>query len=102
MENQDFKISINTVWYLVIANFLFTVAGAFAKILHWEFSRSLLTISIILFFATFIIVLSDILKNKVYNKTFWIMSMFILPSISPIIYMLRRNKLILHESKFGR
>lgn len=102
MGNQDFKISTKTVWGLVIGNFIFTVVDALVKILHWEFSQSLLTISLILFFSTFIIVLSDILKNKVYNKTFWVMSMFILPSISPIFYILRRNKLILHESKFDR
>ena len=102
MENQDFKISTKTVWGLVIGNFIFTIVSAFAKIMHWEYSQLLLTISLILFFSTFIIVLSDIIKNKVYNKTFWVMSMFILPSISPIFYILRRNKLILHESKFGR
>jgi len=102
MENQDFKVSIKTVWGLVIGNLIFTIVGAFAQIQHWEFSQLLLTICLIFFFSTFIIILSDILKNKVYNKTFWVISMFILPSISPIFYILRRSKLILHESKFGR
>lgn len=102
MENQDFKVSIKTVWCLVIGNFIFSIVGAFANIQHWEFYEVLLTISLILFFSTFIIVLSDIIKIKVYNKTFWVMSMFILPTISPIFYIIRRSKLIQHESKFGR
>ncbi len=102
MENQDFKIGIRKVWFLVIGNLIFTIVGALAKIGHWDFSQLFLTVGLILFFSTFIIVLSDIVKNKIYNKTFWVMSMFILPSIAPIIYIIRRNKLILHESKFGR
>jgi len=102
MENQDFKVSIKTVWSLVFGNLVFTILGAFTKIQHWKFSEVLLTICLILFFSTYIIVLSDIIKNKVYNKTFWVISMFILPTISPIFYIIRRSKLIQHENKFGK
>jgi len=73
---------------------LLTVLGAFAKIQHWEYSQILLTIGLMLFFSTWIIILSDMVKNKIYNKTFWIMTMFIMPSISPIFYIIQRNKLI--------
>ena len=95
MESQDFKIGIKTVWVFVIGNFILTTIGAFAKIQHWGFSQILLTVGIILFFSTWIIVISDMTKSKVHNKTFWIMSMFIIPTISPLIYLIQRNKLIL-------
>jgi|TARA_B110000483_G_scaffold94991_1_gene116818 hypothetical protein len=36
MENQDFKIGIKTVWFLVVGNLLLTLFGALAKIQHWE------------------------------------------------------------------
>lgn len=95
MENNNFKISIKTVWVLVIGSLLITAFGAYTKIQHWGSSQLLLTIGIILFSSTWIIVISDMAKNRIYNKTFWIMSMFILPSISLLIYLIRRNRLII-------
>jgi hypothetical protein len=101
MNNQDFKISFKTVWFLVVGNILLTVFGAFAKIQHWEYSQILLTIGLMLFFSTWVIILSDMVKNKIYNKTFWIMTMFIIPSIATILYMIQRNKLIRLGGKLG-
>lgn len=101
MNNQDFKISFKTVWFLVVGNILLTVFGAFAKIQHWEYSQILLTIGLMLFFSTWGIILSDMVKNKIYNKTFWIMTMFIMPSIATIFYMIQRNKLIRLGEKIG-
>lgn len=101
MNNQDFKISFKTVWFLVVGNFLLTLVGAFAKIQHWDYSQILLTIGLMLFFTTWVIILSDMLKNKIYNKTFWIMTMFIMPSIATIFYMIQRNKLMRLGEKLG-
>ena len=101
MNNQDFKISFKTVWFLVVGNILLTVFGAFAKIQHWEYSQILMTIGLMLFFSTWVIILSDIVKNKIYNKTFWIITMFIMPSIATIFYMIQRNKLIRLGEKLG-
>lgn len=101
MNNQDFKISFKTVWFLVVGNILLTVFGAFAKIQHWEYSQIVLTIGLMLFFSTWVIILSDMVKNKIYNKTFWIMTIFIMPSIATIFYMIQRNKLIRLGEKLG-
>ena len=101
MNNQDFKISFKTVWFLVVGNILLTVLGAFAKIQHWENSQILLTIGLMLFFSTWVIILSDMVKNKIYNKTFWILTMFIMPTIATIFYMIQRNKLIRLGQKFA-
>ena len=94
MENQELKIGIKTVWFLVIGNFLLTILGAFAKIQHWESSQFFLTVGLMLFFSTWIIILSDMVKNKIYNKTFWILTMFIMPTIATIFYLIQRNKLL--------
>lgn len=101
MKNQDFKIGLKTVWILVIGNFLLTMVGALAKIQHWEFSQILLSMGLMLFFSTWIIILSDMVKNNIYHKTFWILTMFIMPSISTIFYLIRRNKLLRLEQKFA-
>jgi hypothetical protein len=101
MQNQDFKIDIKTVWVLVIGNFLLTIIGAFAKIQQWEFSQILLTVGLMLFFSTWVIILSDMVKNKIYNKTFWILTMFIMPTISTVFYLIQRNKLLRLGHRFS-
>jgi len=101
MENQDFKIGIKMVWFLVIGNFLLTVLGALAKIQEWEFSQLFLTIGLMLFFSTWIIILSDMVKNKIYNKTFWVLTMFIMPTIGTIFYLIQRNKLLRLGQRFS-
>jgi len=94
MGNQDFKISFKTVWFLVIANTLLIIIGAFAKLQDWDGSQILLTIGLMLFFSIWVIILSDMVKNKIYNRTFWILTMFIVPPFSIIFYMIQRNKLM--------
>jgi len=101
MENQDFEIGIKATWFLVIGNPLFTIAGAFAKIEHWDYSQVLLSLGLILFLTTLVIMIRDINRSKIHDKEFWIMFMFILPSISPILYMTRRTKMIKLRRKFG-
>ncbi len=101
MKNQDFKISIKTVWLLVIGNLLLTIVGALVKIEHWEFSQIFLTVGLIVFFTTWIIVVSDMVKNKVYNKTFWIFTMFVIPTIAIILYLIQRNKSLRYEQRFS-
>ncbi len=100
MENQDFKISCKIVWILVIGNFLLTFIAAYAKIQQWDFAQILLNGGLILLFSTWIIVFSDMLKSKIYNKPFWIISMIILPNISPLFYIIQRTRLIRLGSKF--
>jgi len=94
MENIDFKISIQAVWGLIVGSFFLTLTSAFAKIQHWESAQFLLILGLLFFFSTWIIVISDMAKNKIYNRIFWIISMFILPAVAPIIYLLRRNHLL--------
>ncbi len=101
MENQDFKIGIKTVWVLTIGNLLLIGLGALAKIQHWEFSQFFLTVGLMLFFPAWIIILSDMVKNKIYNKTFWIMTMFIMPFIATFFYLIQRNKLFRLGQKFS-
>ena len=101
MENQYFKIGVKTVWFLVIGNLFLTIIGALAKIQQWEFSQIFLTVGLMLFFSTWIIIISDMVKNKIYNKTFWIITMFIIPSITTIFYLIQRKKLLRLGQKFA-
>lgn len=100
MENQNFKVSSKIVWILVIGGFIISFIAAFAKNQHWNLSQLLLNIALIFLFSAWIIVFSDILKNKIYNKTFWIISMIILPNISPLFYLIQRTRLLRLGNRF--
>lgn len=49
-----------------------------------------------LFIYLFLVILSiiDMNRNKIYDKTFWIISLIILTPISGVIYMIQRDRLI--------
>lgn len=102
MNNFDFKISNKLVWALVIGYILFAIVGTIFKIQHKECSQLIFTGVIIFYFSTWIIVFNDIIINKIFNKTFWIMSMFIFSPVSPIFYLILRNKLIRLGNKFNK
>ena len=94
MKTQDLRISFKTVWFLVNGNILLVIIGAIGRIQLWDYGQLLMTIGLMLFFSTWVIILSDMVKNKLYNKTFWIVTMFLVPFFSIILYMIQRNKLI--------
>lgn len=94
MNNQDIKISIKTVWILVFGNIILGVVGAFAKIMQWGDDHIILMASLVLFFSTFIIILSDMVRNKIENQGFWVFGMIVLPGIVPVVYLVQRGRLI--------
>lgn len=94
MERKDLRVSINLVWVLAIGSILLIIVGADAKLHHWGFEYWPLLVGSILSIATWIVVISDMARSKIYNKTFWIMSMFIFAPIAVIVYLIQRNKLL--------
>jgi hypothetical protein len=81
MENQAFVISIKTIWFLVLFNFLFPMLGAVAKIQHWEFGSSLLLVSISISVFVFLLFLIDMLRNRIYHKVFWVLFLLFFPHL---------------------
>ncbi|HPN22044.1 MAG TPA: hypothetical protein PK758_09105, partial [Tenuifilaceae bacterium] len=47
-----------------------------------------------------IIIFVDILNNKIYNKVFWIMSMFVLSTVAILVYPFIRERLISMGEKY--
>ena len=101
MENQNFEIGIKTIWFVVIGSVVFAIAGAFARLEHWEYYQILLITGLILYLSTLVIMIRDINRSKINDKAFWIMFMFIVPYISPILYITRRTKMIKLRRRFG-
>jgi len=89
-----FKIGILTVWAIAISNLLLTIFAIISEFYHLDSNNILLLFWFIILPIGWIIFINDILQNKIYNKTFWIFSMFILPSISQVVYLIQRHKLL--------
>jgi tetrahydromethanopterin S-methyltransferase subunit E len=101
MEKQYLIISIGMVWFLTIGSLFLTLIGAVAKVQHWQNHQVFLTIGLILFFSSWVIVFGDMVKNNIYNKTFWISTMFILPFIVVLLYLIQRNRLLRLGQRFS-
>jgi len=80
------------VYILLIVGIILGVLGAVNKILIYQY-----LVGVGMFAIGWIIVLFDIMKNKIYNKQFWVLSMFFVMPVTPIIYLIRRKKLISNE-----
>ncbi|MHA6279913.1 hypothetical protein ACXYMT_06995 [Salinimicrobium sp. CAU 1759] len=40
-----------------------------------------------------LLILFDMINSKIFNKTFWLMSMLILPNLAPVVYLFQLKKL---------
>lgn len=80
-------------WILVICHLSFISAGIVFKLFHWELWQPLLFIGVLSLFASWTVLFIEILRNRFSNKTLWILSMFVLPSVSPVVYLMRREKI---------
>lgn len=79
---------------LVLSSLLF-FSAFFAKLMHWNYKIPLI-IGLIMSLIAWLYVFYDISSNSINNKPFWLLSMFIFPSVAPIIYLIKRSKLIQH------
>ncbi|MAN27813.1 MULTISPECIES: hypothetical protein [Mesonia] len=94
MSNSELQVSKKLVCGMVIFGILFTVVGTFFKIMHFPLNGELLTFGIFISGVSWVIIMADMLQQELINKGFWILSMFILPWLIPLLYLYRRNKLI--------
>ncbi len=57
--------------------------------------------TLLVYLSLVILGIIDMTRNKIYNKSFWIISIIILTPISGLIYMAQRNRLIRLGERFG-
>ena len=90
------SISVNYKLMCIISygGFLLSLVGAYANVKHLAISNLFLTVGLVLFVSGWIIILSDIVKKPIYNRTFWLQSMFILAPVAPLVYLTQRSKLV--------
>lgn len=94
MDDNNLVVNNSIVWALAISNIVIVFIGAFSRIYGWADGGIILTIGITVCFAAWVIILSDIANHRIRNKSFWILLVIVLPSISPILYLILREGLI--------
>lgn len=75
------------LWGIVLFCHILNISEESAEIINWVCSGMILIF--------WLIIISDIFQNKLENKVFWILSMFLLPFFAPIVYIFRRNKILI-------
>ena len=90
---NDFRVSTPIVWVLAVTQVCVSVYGMYLFKLHTPYSTEFAIMCSILTLFIQVIFISDIYLSRIQNKTFWIISIFILSGIAEIIYLIRRNKL---------
>jgi len=90
MKDQSVKTYIG----FATTGTVLTIAGAISKILQLNISTPCFIIGFILIIYTWIITIADIRTKGIYNPSFWVKSMLFFPYICPLIYLIRRQKLI--------
>jgi len=94
MKNEQFIYNPKIIWIYLITSYLLLLTGFFTKLQGWEILQDALVGGRILFFLTWLIIMVDIVKTPIFNKTFWVISIFIIPPIASLFYMILRNRLI--------
>ena len=92
-----YRLLVSLLFYLFMGSPIILdalkISGEPADIINW--------ISRILIFLFWLIILLDMIKHKLFNKTFWILSMVFIPIFAPVVYLFRRKQLInLRNNRF--
>jgi hypothetical protein len=94
MNENKLPIPKNRLLSILCFNLGILMYAAIAKTYNLEFSNFIYGASISAFFITWFIVVIDMKRNEIFNKVFWLLSMFIIPHISSILYVIQREKII--------
>ena len=88
---KNFMVSPVLIWILVLANYLMAINFAFSFPIFSE-SVFILGFMCCLLIITWMIFLADVLGNKIYHKSFWIIVLFFTPLIAYPFYLIQRRK----------
>jgi len=96
MKIEDFKISANIVFSIVTVSLMLTITSIFGMYFKWDYAIHLFFGSLIFALPCWLIAFYDLNKSKVYNKSFWLSSMILMPTVTPFFYLLRKKHILLN------
>jgi len=100
MNNKNIQIDIRLVWLIALIDLANTLYILITGALNMVTLSIFLLICLSLLLQ--VILISDMVKNKVFNKPFWILSMLFIPKVAQFFYLIQRSKLIRHGEKLAQ
>lgn len=91
---SNFKTYKKVFWIVLIASYGIVLVEILQIFLDWNLPEPLFYTAHFALFILWLIILSDMIKHKLFNKVFWILSMFILTPICLPSYLWLREKLM--------
>ncbi len=98
---NNFQREQSRMWKLVIIAYTFLIYRIATLFFQFELNDLLNGFGIGISIGAIILLIQDMIKHKVYNRNFWILSIIFLPVIAALVYMLKREKLIKAGSNFS-
>ena len=96
MKEHKLPIPKKILLTLAISGFLILIIGTYLKLTNKNFSEnySQLAIGIALVFqiVPWFVVLIDLIRNQIRNKTMWFVGMLAFGSLTMILYLINREK----------
>jgi len=99
MQKKVITINLAILWVFAVAGIILLVTGIWVGTSTRDLFLYVMIAGNALFIAPWIIILSELLKRNIHNKIFWVMSMFILPFLTVIVYLFRRQKIIISDNE---
>lgn len=85
--------------YRWIASIFFVIAFGILMQLRISEQETWLTsviqnLLLVLLFVFWFLLLGDMLRSKIKDKMFWVVSMFLMPFLAPVIYLFQKKRLL--------
>ncbi|WP_289022907.1 PLDc N-terminal domain-containing protein [uncultured Salegentibacter sp.] len=92
-----YRVLVSIVFYILWGSDFITNVLELSKEVSTYFNWT----ALVMLFIFWLFILFDISKQNLKDKTFWILSMFLLPFFSPMVYLFKRKNLLhLQNNKF--
>ncbi len=101
MEKRYFTLNTTLIWIMVVISLILTIVGTLAIIKQWQLVSGQWIAGLVLLVLAWVVIVIDMNRNDIFNKKFWILSMLIIPSLTSILYLIQRKKLIYLGKEFG-
>ncbi|MCK5781102.1 MAG: hypothetical protein KAH10_00795 [Flavobacteriales bacterium] len=88
------KTSKQKLWLATIASYSFFLFFIYSIVNNIDLHGFFFGFAIGTTIVTLGLIINDMIKNKIYNRPFWVRSIIFMPPIALITYMIQRDKLI--------
>lgn len=88
------KMFITLIWVLFWGKLLVVAFAITARIHDWILKPDLVILLFVLTGIILILTFIDIYSNDFEKKNRWLLALVLIPSVTPIVYLINRNRLL--------